>query len=94
MSVPAHASAKDRGIRHFLTFRVSDRRYALPAEDIVEVIRLPPVARVPQAPKGLLGLTNLRGAVLPVASMRSLLGQADGAASASLPKRRTHSWVL
>ena len=35
---------------------------------------MPAVARVPQAPKGLLGLANLRGTVLPVASLRGLLG--------------------
>ena len=44
--------------------------YALPAEEVAEIIRMPAVARVPQAPKGLLGLANLRGAVLPVASLQ------------------------
>jgi purine-binding chemotaxis protein CheW len=61
--------------RHFLTFRLDDRLYALPAEDVAEVIRIPAVARMPQSPKGLLGLANLRGAILPLASGRSLLGQ-------------------
>jgi purine-binding chemotaxis protein CheW len=61
--------------RHFLTFRLDDRLYALPAEDVAEVIRIPTVARMPQSPKGLLGLANLRGSILPVASGRSLLGQ-------------------
>jgi purine-binding chemotaxis protein CheW len=38
-----------------------------------------PLARVPQAPKSLMGLANLRGAVVPVASMRGLLGRDDPA---------------
>lgn len=63
--------------RHFLTFRLDDRLYALPAEDVCEVIRVPPIARMPQSPKGLMGLANLRGAILPVASGRNLLGQVD-----------------
>jgi purine-binding chemotaxis protein CheW len=42
---------------------------------------MPPVARVPQAPPSLMGLVNLRGAVLPVASVRALLGRADVAAT-------------
>ena len=63
----------------FLTFRVNGEVYALPANQVAEVIRVPGVARVPQAPKGLLGLANLRGDVLPVASARGLLG-ADEAA--------------
>ena len=54
----------------FLTFRVDGELYALPANEVAEIIRLPAVARVPQAPKGLLGLANLRGSVLPVASAR------------------------
>jgi purine-binding chemotaxis protein CheW len=61
--------------RHFLTFRLDDRLYALPAGDVAEVIRIPAVARMPQSPKTLLGLANLRGAILPIASGRGLLGQ-------------------
>jgi purine-binding chemotaxis protein CheW len=64
--------------RRFLTFRIGDRLYALPAEDVSEIIRIPPLARVPQAPPSLLGLANLRGRILPVASLRRLLGEADG----------------
>jgi len=61
--------------RRFLTFRMGERFYALPAEQVAEVIRVPVVARVPQAPKSLMGVANLRGSVLPVASLRGLLGQ-------------------
>src|ERR1700744_3343548 len=61
--------------QHFLTFRLDDRLYALPAGDVAEVIRIPAVARMPQSPKMLLGLANLRGAILPIASGRGLLGQ-------------------
>ena len=63
--------------RRFLTFRMGERLYAIAAEQVVEVIHVPPVARVPMAPKSLLGLANLRGAVLPIASLRGLLGQAE-----------------
>ncbi len=61
----------------FLTFRTNERLYAVPAEQVAEVIRLPELARVPQAPKGLLGLANLRGDILPVASLSGLLGMAE-----------------
>jgi purine-binding chemotaxis protein CheW len=60
--------------RRFLTFRVADRLYALPAEDVAEIIAMPPVARLPLAPVGLLGLANSRGAVLPAVSLRVILG--------------------
>jgi purine-binding chemotaxis protein CheW len=38
---------------------------------------MPVLARVPQAPRSLMGLANLRGTVLPVASVRGLLGRED-----------------
>lgn len=82
MASAAPSLQSDAAERRFLTFRMDRRLYALPAEAVAEVIRMPVVARVPQSPAGLLGLANLRGSVLPVASLRALLGQpgeADGA---------------
>lgn len=78
MAKPATAVAP-QAPRRFLTFRLGARLYALPAEEVAEVIRTPAVARLPQSPRGLLGLANLRGSVLPVASLRGLLGLADEA---------------
>ena len=59
----------------FLTFKSEGRFYALPAASVAEVVRIPPLARVPQAPRSLMGLINLRGSVVPVASVRALLGR-------------------
>ena len=61
----------------FLTFKSEGHFYALPAASVSEVARMPPLARVPQAPRSLMGLANLRGSILPVASVRALLGRAD-----------------
>jgi purine-binding chemotaxis protein CheW len=60
--------------RRFLVFHIARRVYALPAETVVEVIRIPTTARVPQAPKALIGVGNLRGVVLPIVSLHALLG--------------------
>ena len=75
--------AADGDARRFLTFRLEDRLYALPAEEVSEVIRSPAVARVPQGPKSLLGIANLRGSVLPVASLRGLLGRDEADAGST-----------
>ncbi|SFK84544.1 chemotaxis protein CheW [Methylocapsa palsarum] len=66
--------ASNSAKRRFLVFRVAQRIYALPAEAVDEVIRIPLAARVPQAPKALIGVANLRGVVLPIASLRAMLG--------------------
>lgn len=57
-----------------LTVQVGDERFALPASDVAEVIRPPAVTRVPLGPPSLLGVANLRGAVMPVVSLHRLLG--------------------
>lgn len=64
-------------MHRFLTFGVAGRLYALAAETVGEVMRIPAYARVPLAPKALLGVANLRGAILPLVSLRLLLGLED-----------------
>ena len=71
------SSAPTDGDRRFLTFLLNDSLYALPAAEVAEVIRTPAVARMPQAPSALIGIANLRGSVLPLVSLRSLLGQKE-----------------
>ena len=68
-TVPTLASTR------YLTFREGSQLYALPTAGVLEVIRLSAVARVPQGPKALLGIANLRGTVIPVVGLRELLGQ-------------------
>ncbi len=69
------------GVRRFLTFRAAGRLYALPAEAVREIVLPALVAKVPLSPKPLLGLANLRGVVLPVASLQLLLGGPDDGSS-------------
>lgn len=70
MQLPAKRSAS-----RYLLFRVERQLYALPTAEISEVIPMPRIAAVPQSPPSLLGLANLRGAVIPVVSARALLGR-------------------
>jgi purine-binding chemotaxis protein CheW len=56
-----------------LTFRVDGQSFALTTAMVREVARMPRVTRVPNSPAALLGLANLRGAVIPVLSMAHLL---------------------
>ncbi len=79
--MPDVAKASGSADERFLTFKCEGRLYALPAASVSEVVRMPPVARVPQAPRSLMGLANLRGSVVPVASVRVLLGRTDVAAT-------------
>jgi purine-binding chemotaxis protein CheW len=62
---------------HLVVTRVGDEALGFRLEAISEIIRVPPLAHMPLAPRSLLGLANLRGAVLPVVSLRRLLGFPD-----------------
>jgi purine-binding chemotaxis protein CheW len=86
--IPVHVVSGAASNR-FLTFSLAGQLYALSSEQIQEVIRVPAVARVPQAPEALLGIANLRGTVLPVISLHILLGK-----SASVDATASRAIVL
>ncbi len=58
----------------FVTFSVAGELFAVPMGPVQEIIRVPEVARLPLAPPTLNGLSNLRGRVLPIISLRRLFG--------------------
>ena len=62
---------------HLVVFRIADDLLGFRLDDIGEIIRMPALAHMPLAPRSLLGLANLRGAVLPIVSLRRLLGLPD-----------------
>lgn len=84
MAERAAAPTPDAVRRRFLSFQVGERCYALPAERVAEVIRVPPLARLPESPQALLGLANLRGRIVPILSLPAMLGRpaSDAAKSA------------
>jgi purine-binding chemotaxis protein CheW len=84
--MPENAAAGAATLRRFLTFRLAEQLYALPAETVAEIIQLPAVSRVPQSPPALLGLANLRGMVLPLVSVRQLIGTGEQAVQTSAAK--------
>jgi purine-binding chemotaxis protein CheW len=54
--------------------RVAGEAYALPIENVLEVMPLGEVTAVPGSPPELLGVLNLRGHVLAVADLAPILG--------------------
>ncbi len=64
-----------------LTVRAGGRRVAFPASIVAEVIRTPPLTRVPNGPASLLGVTHLRGMVLPVLSLGQLVHRPEASGS-------------
>ncbi|AGX87282.1 chemotaxis protein CheW [Candidatus Symbiobacter mobilis] len=61
-------------IRQFVTFIAGDEVFAVDMAPVQEIIRVPDVVRVPMSPHTLDGLSNLRGKVLPIISLRRIFG--------------------
>jgi chemotaxis-related protein WspB len=57
----------------FLKFRVGSESYALDTAQIVEVLPLLQITRVPKAPVGVAGLVNVRGTAVPVVDLCELM---------------------
>jgi purine-binding chemotaxis protein CheW len=54
--------------------RVGGESYAIGVEHVLEVAELGAIAPVPGAPESVLGVSNLRGQVLPVFELASVFG--------------------
>jgi purine-binding chemotaxis protein CheW len=66
--------------RQFVTFHLQNEVFAVNMAAVREIIRVPEVTRVPLAPGALDGVANLRGQVVPIVSLRRLLGLEERAA--------------
>ena len=63
--------------QQFVIFRLNETEFAAPIEQVIRIIPLTKITRVPRAPRFLEGVINLHGAVAPVVDLRKrlLLGE-------------------
>jgi purine-binding chemotaxis protein CheW len=57
-----------------LVFNLAGQQYGLPARRVAEVVPRASLTLLPGAPKGLIGMLRLRGALVPVIDLRTRLG--------------------
>lgn len=58
----------------YLTFGVAEEEYGVPIQMVQEIVGAMTVTPLPDAPPHVLGVVNLRGAVIPVVDMGARLG--------------------
>jgi purine-binding chemotaxis protein CheW len=58
-----------------LTFEIGHRFYGVPAMSVQELFFLPKITPLPNLPRWMIGVINLRGNILPVVDLGLLLGQ-------------------
>lgn len=61
-----------------LAFRLGGEEYAVLVQDVREVLKIRDLTLVPNAPEFILGVTSLRGAMLPVIDLCKRFGLAPG----------------
>ena len=80
--------ARPAGARHFVGCVVGDVRYALPVEIVREIVNPLLLVELPAPPPAVLGVTDHRGELLPVISLRACF-----ALPAMFATRRT-KWIV
>ncbi len=61
-------------VHQYVTFKLGEECFAVEVSRAREILDFREVTRVPQTPKFMLGVLNLRGSVVPVIDMRLKLG--------------------
>ncbi|MGI9474911.1 MAG: chemotaxis protein CheW [Rubripirellula sp.] len=65
--------AEQKNSSQFVGFQIADQRYAFRIEQIQEIVILDQITPTPQVAEYVEGVTNLRGAIIPIINLRKLL---------------------
>ena len=69
---PAHAGNTNTAAPQFVGFRLADQQYIFRIERIQEIVIPASIARVPEVPPYVDGVSNLRGTIIPIINLRTL----------------------
>jgi len=58
-------------------FRIGRETFGLPISIVREIVRVPEITSVPNAPDYIEGVINLRGRIIPIVDLRKRFGHAD-----------------
>lgn len=72
-AAPAETVKATENIVELLTFQLAHEEFAFRVSDIEEILRLQPITQVPKIPDYVLGLTSLRGKIIPVVDLKKRL---------------------
>ena len=68
------ALVEKKNSSQFVGFQIADQQYAFRIEQIHEIVILDQVTKTPQVPDYVEGVSNLRGAIIPIINLRKLFG--------------------
>jgi purine-binding chemotaxis protein CheW len=59
---------------HIVGFQVGRETFGIPISRVHEIVRIPEITSVPDAPDAVIGVMNLRGKIVPVVDLRKRFG--------------------
>jgi len=65
-------------VQQYIGFNLNKNEYMIPILKVREIITMPSITILPQLPSYIKGITNLRGAVIPIVNLKSLLNAGNG----------------
>ena len=63
--------------QQYLTFSIAGQAYALPIDDIIQIVGIQPITPMPGTSPHVRGIINLRGSVVAVLDVRRRISQQD-----------------
>src|SRR5712692_1014594 len=69
--------ASEEAADEYLAFQLESESYAVPLREVREIVRIPRLTEIPRAPQDLLGVTKIRGEVVPVYDIKVRLKLCD-----------------
>ncbi len=73
-SSPSDVMSEAKNTSQFVGFQIDGQQYAFRIEQIQEIVILDQVTQTPQVASYVEGVSNLRGAIIPIINLRKLLG--------------------
>ncbi|GAB6183166.1 protein phosphatase CheZ [Thermodesulfovibrio hydrogeniphilus] len=64
-------------MKQYIGFILGENEYAIPILVVQEIIKLPNITKMPNAPYYVEGVTNLRGRVIPIVNLKRILGMPE-----------------
>jgi purine-binding chemotaxis protein CheW len=83
MNASAHAIHEDQHLQQMLTFALDTESYGVDIQRVQEIRGWTPVTAIPEAPPHILGVLNLRGAIVPIIDLRARIGMSPMTPSAT-----------
>jgi len=74
MNATVQASQQDAEPQQLLTFALEKESYGVDIQRVQEIRGWSPVTPIPEAPHHVLGVQNLRGAIVPIIDLRARIG--------------------